>query len=105
MIKEALQIRPDDAYITDSLGWVYYKKGLYDEAIKELEKANESVGGDPVISEHLGDVYYKKGLFPKALESYLKSESAYTKKEDKDKVSAKIEEVMSILGKDSLNGK
>ncbi|MBU1696878.1 MAG: tetratricopeptide repeat protein, partial [Proteobacteria bacterium] len=31
LIKRAHEIKPDDGYITDSLGWVYYKRGEYEE--------------------------------------------------------------------------
>ena len=104
LIKRALAARPNDAYITDSLGWIYYQKGNYDDAIKELEKAEGLIiGGDPTIAEHIGDAYYKKGHFSKALENYLKTESAYTKKGDKERISAKIEETMAILGRDKDN--
>ena len=39
LIKAALKEKPDDGYITDSLGWVYYKKRLYTKALKYLKKA------------------------------------------------------------------
>lgn len=73
LIKEALRLKPDDGYITDSLGWVYYKKGRFADAIVLLEKAIRSVPDDPVILEHLGDVYLKMNDKAKALEYYKKS--------------------------------
>jgi tetratricopeptide (TPR) repeat protein len=83
-ISRALELKPDDGYITDSLAWVYYMrarelaergktrdaKRLYERAIRELEKANELTGGDPVISEHMGDVYLSLGRKERALEMY-----------------------------------
>lgn len=70
-IKRALTLRPEDGFITDSLGWVYYMRArpllesgnvkdgraMLRRAIEELEKAAQITGGDPVISEHLGDAY------------------------------------------------
>ena len=41
LIEKALQIEPDNGYITDSLGWVYYQKGDYDKAIALLIRAVE----------------------------------------------------------------
>ncbi len=73
LVLKALELKPDDGYITDSLGWVYYQKGSYDKAIEYLEKAVELSGSDPVITEHLGDAYSKKGLFDKALEAYQRA--------------------------------
>ncbi|WNK00597.1 tetratricopeptide repeat protein [Thalassospiraceae bacterium LMO-JJ14] len=61
MIKTAVAKRPHDGYITDSLGWVYYQFGRYDEAVPELERAVELRPEDPVINEHLGDAYWQVG--------------------------------------------
>ena len=61
MIKTAVDARPDSGYITDSLGWVYYRLGRYDEAVEPMEKAVELEPLDPVINDHLGDVYWAVG--------------------------------------------
>jgi tetratricopeptide (TPR) repeat protein len=61
MIQKAVTIKPDDGYIVDSLGWVYYKVKRYDEAVAELERAVELVPYDPIINDHLGDAYWQVG--------------------------------------------
>ncbi len=61
MIEEAVQARPNDGYIVDSLGWVLYRQGLYEEAVERMERAVELSPTDPVINDHLGDVYWKVG--------------------------------------------
>ena len=61
MIKRAVALRPNDGAIVDSLGWAYYRRGRYDEAVVQLERAVELKGGDPVITDHLGDAYWKVG--------------------------------------------
>lgn len=61
MIKTAVENRPTDGYIVDSLGWVYYRLGRYDDAVKQLERAVELKPEDPVINDHLGDAYWKVG--------------------------------------------
>ncbi|MEO9527403.1 tetratricopeptide repeat protein [Roseibium sp.] len=58
MIKTAVELRPTDGYIVDSLGWVYFRLGRYPEAVKELERAIELRPSDPVINDHLGDAYW-----------------------------------------------
>jgi len=73
LIKEALKHSPDDGYITDSLGWVYYKKGRYKDALKLLKKAADLAPDDPTILEHLGDVYLKMTNKKKALMFYERS--------------------------------
>ena len=61
MIRRAVEQRPDDGYIVDSLGWAYYRIGEYDEAVKHLERAVELKPDDPTINDHLGDAYWKIG--------------------------------------------
>jgi len=73
MIKKALQLKPGNAYIIDSLGWVYYRKNKPDLAIKYLSEAARLQPDDVAITEHLGDAYVKAGLFSDALEIYRKS--------------------------------
>lgn len=61
MIRQAVEMRPQDGYIVDSLGWAYYKLGRYDEAVVELEKAVKLRPEDPTINDHLGDAYWQAG--------------------------------------------
>ncbi len=61
MLHRAVELRPEDGAILDSVGWAYYRLGNYNEALKWLEKAIERMPGDPVINDHLGDVYFKLG--------------------------------------------
>jgi len=61
MIRRAVEQRPDDGYIVDSLGWAYYRLGNYEEAVKNLERAVELKPEDPTINDHLGDAYWKTG--------------------------------------------
>jgi tetratricopeptide (TPR) repeat protein len=61
MIRRAVEQRPDDGYIVDSLGWAHYRLGEYDEAVKHLERAVELRPEDPTINDHLGDAYWRVG--------------------------------------------
>ena len=61
MLHKAVEARPSDGYIVDSLGWAYYKLGKYDESMKELERAIDLKPGDPTINDHLGDAYWRIG--------------------------------------------
>ncbi len=89
LIARALKHKPDDGYITDSLGWVYYKQGRYSEALEMLIKAVGMVADDPIILEHLGDAYLKKDNRRKALESYRRA--LKVKEKDRDVLEKKIE--------------
>jgi tetratricopeptide (TPR) repeat protein len=61
LIERASAMRPDDAAITDSLGWSYYILGDAAKAIPFLEKAAQAQPADAAINEHLGDAYYAAG--------------------------------------------
>jgi tetratricopeptide (TPR) repeat protein len=61
MIKKAAELRPTDGYITDSLGWVYYRMGNFKQAVPSLEAAVELLPYDPTINDHLGDAYWQSG--------------------------------------------
>ncbi len=61
MMRRAVELRPRDGYIIDSLGWAYYRLGRYEDASREIERAAELRPSDPVINDHLGDVYWKTG--------------------------------------------
>jgi tetratricopeptide (TPR) repeat protein len=88
LVLTAIETQPDDGYIIDSLGWVYYKKGLFDRAVSELEKAVSLVPEDPTILEHMGDAYLKIDAKEKALEFYRRSLN--TKEKDKESIEEKI---------------
>jgi tetratricopeptide (TPR) repeat protein len=66
MIEKAVELRPDDGYIIDSLGWARYRMGDYAGAVGYLEKAVELVPEDPTINDHLGDAYWQVGRLTEA---------------------------------------
>ena len=61
LIEKAISYEPNNGAFIDSLGWIYYKLGKYDQALVELQKAVELIKDDSVVFEHLGDVYQKLG--------------------------------------------
>ena len=69
-IQMAFEIKPNDAYITDSLGWAYYLLGNYEKSIKFLENAIKILPSDPTLNDHLGDVYWKVGRRSEALSQW-----------------------------------
>ncbi|MBW2652719.1 MAG: tetratricopeptide repeat protein, partial [Deltaproteobacteria bacterium] len=90
LIKRALELKPQDGYIIDSMGWLYFKKGNYKKAIKHLEKAAKYASEDSIIREHLGDAYLKNNLNDKALEMY---ERALELEPEKDELKEKIKDL------------
>ena len=61
LIRAAVDLRPNDGYIVDSLGWAHYRLGQYEDAVRELERAVELRPADPTINDHLGDAYWRVG--------------------------------------------
>lgn len=61
MLRRAVDLRPSDGYVVDSLGWAHYKLGQYADAVKDLERAVDLKPSDPVINDHLGDAYWRVG--------------------------------------------
>ena len=61
MIRHALALRPDDASITDSLGWALFKRGRLAESIETLQRASAADPAQSEINEHLGDALFHAG--------------------------------------------
>ena len=92
LIRKALEFKPGDGYITDSLAWIYYKRGRYEKARQLLESAITVVPDDPIIREHLGAVYEKLGMTEQAIDSYRKSiANGHT---DKARLEQKIKQLL-----------
>lgn len=61
MLERAVEMRPDSGYIVDSLGWVYFRLGRFQEAVEQLERAVVLDPTQAVIHDHLGDAYWMVG--------------------------------------------
>lgn len=61
MIEKAVEQRPEDGYIVDSLGWVLYRLGDFAGAVEHLGRAVELRPVDPVINDHYGDALWMVG--------------------------------------------
>lgn len=61
MIEKAVEQRPEDGYIVDSLAWGLFLTGRYDEALGHMERASLLMPVDPIVTDHLGDVYWAVG--------------------------------------------
>jgi tetratricopeptide (TPR) repeat protein len=61
MIERALEVDTWNGAYLDSLGWVYYQMGRYEEAREPLERAARELPTDATVLEHLGDLYNSLG--------------------------------------------
>jgi tetratricopeptide (TPR) repeat protein len=91
MIKRAVDQRPDDGYIVDSLGWAYYRIGNFEEAVKHLERAIDLKPEDPTINDHLGDAYWRVGRTLEAKFQWAHARDLKPEPEELPKIEAKIE--------------
>ena len=80
MVRSALRWGGAESAIVDSMGWVYYKKGRFGQALGYIQRAlrlAKEPGGEEL--EHLGDTYYRLAEVEQALEAWqkgLKAEQA-----------------------------
>jgi tetratricopeptide (TPR) repeat protein len=97
MIRRAVEQRPDDGYIIDSLGWAYYRLGNYEEAVKHLERAVELKPQDPTINDHLGDVYWRVGRHQEAKFQWSHARDLEPEPEDLPKIVEKLKSGLSEI--------
>lgn len=90
MIERAVQRRPNDGAITDSLGWVLFRMGRTNEAVKVLERAVELEPDDATVNAHLGDVYWAVGRRIEAQYQWRRALTLNPPAEDVAKLEAKL---------------
>ncbi|HOR94611.1 MAG TPA: hypothetical protein PLZ38_11610, partial [Spirochaetota bacterium] len=92
LINTALDNEPTNGAYIDSLGWVYFKMGRYNDALPILLEAAvelEMEGyPDAVVYEHIGDAYKAVQLHDKALEYWNKAYALDPKSDIQKKINA-----------------
>ena len=73
LIRKAMRYEPDNPAIIDSLGWVLFKLGEYDEALAELERAYKGMQ-DHEVAAHIVETLFAMGRKGDALERLKKAE-------------------------------
>ena len=61
MLKKANNLKSNDPYIIDSLGWALFKLQKYKESKNYLQLAVQLMPADPVVNDHYGDALWKNG--------------------------------------------
>jgi tetratricopeptide (TPR) repeat protein len=98
MIRRALESEPNNASYMDSLGWVEFRKGKFDQALNDLLRAAKAVErDDPVVFEHIGDTYLKLNRVPEALDAWQKALALDPKNKT---LTDKIEGIKKTISKD-----
>jgi tetratricopeptide (TPR) repeat protein len=98
MIRRALESESNNASYLDSLGWVEFRKGKFDQALSDLLRAAKTAEHeDPVVFEHIGDTYLKLNRSQEALAAWQKALALDPKNKN---LADKIQTTKKTLGKD-----
>lgn len=90
MLERAVELRPNDGNIADSLGWALFKLGDIPGAVRWLEKAVELESQSSVINDHLGDAYWAEGRRREALFQWRRALTLGPEGDEGPKIEAKI---------------
>ncbi len=97
MIKLALQVDPDNGAYIDTLGWLEFRQGKFDQALADLlHAAQRMTHNDAVVFEHIGDTYAKLNKTAQALDAWQK---ALTLDPENRKLTEKIDNVKTKMSK------
>jgi tetratricopeptide (TPR) repeat protein len=98
LVKKALDFDPQNYNYIDSLGWVYFKLGNFDQAEENLRKAADKSPNDATIQDHLGELYARTSRFKlaaahweHALDEWNKSLPGDVDQQDVSRVTKKLE--------------
>jgi len=100
MIETAAAARPDSGHIMDSLGWVLYRLGRYEEAVAPMESAVQLMATDPIINDHLGDVYWSVGRYTEARFQWTRALSFGPEEKDADRIRRKLDVGLDVVLQD-----
>lgn len=104
MLERALKLRPKDAQIIDSMGWVLYRLGRFNGAVDHLEQAVELRPQDAVINDHLGDAYWRVGRYSEARFQWRRALNLDPEPDLVTAIESKIERGLKPLAKGRTSG-
>ena len=97
MIETALAGQPNNGAIADSLGWVFYRLGEFEQAVAPMEKAVQLEANDPVVNDHLGDVYWMVGRKREAEFQWRRAISFHPNDQDLARIRRKLEFGLDVI--------
>lgn len=104
MIETAVKERPESGYITDSLAWVYYRLGRFEDAVEPMERAVELLPVDPIVNDHLGDVYWKVGRVLEAEFQWKRALSFEPEEVEAERIRRKLEVGLDVVLEEEAGG-
>lgn len=97
MIETAFSLQPSNGAIADSLGWVFYRLGKFQEALIPMEKAVQLEADDPVVNDHLGDVYWMVGRKREAKFQWRRAVSFHPAEDELNRIRRKLEFGLDVV--------
>lgn len=97
MIETASANAPDNGAITDSLAWVLYRLGKFEEAVPHMERAARQLPVDPVVNDHLGDVLWMVGRKVEARFQWRRALSFDPAEVDETRIRRKLDVGLDIV--------
>ena len=94
LAQRAKEAMPDDPHVSDTLGWILYKRGVYQRAADLLKDSAAKLPDQPVVQYHLGLASLKAGDKQgarKALTAAINSPTSFAGKDDAKKTLAEIQ--------------
>jgi len=73
LAEEAVSYQPENAAYLDTIGWVYFKLGEYEQAREFIQRSVDTGDSGPEVYEHLGDVYEALGNLEEAVRWWNKA--------------------------------
>ena len=89
LARKARQMKPDEAAVNDTLGWIYHKLGDDKRARMLIGKALAAAPDNPAINYHLGMLLFKSGRKEEAREKLskaLESEEQFAGRQEAEKI-------------------
>lgn len=102
MIRKAVAQEPENGSYRDSLGWILFKLGRVEDAIRELEEAARLKKGDATILDHLGDAFFRQGRVEDARKAWEEAEKLAKSSNPPDKALQQILEKLEALRSQGL---
>jgi len=91
MIERAARITPNSGYIIDSLAWVYYRLGRYEDAVAPMARAVSLMPDDPILNDHYGDILWMVGRKREARFQWRRALSFGPEEDEFDRIRRKLD--------------
>jgi tetratricopeptide (TPR) repeat protein len=97
MLQTAVDARPEEGFIVDSLGWAHFQLGHFQDAVKYLERAVALSPQDPTLNDHLGDAYWRAGRHVEARFQWSRALSFKPEADQVNVIETKVRDGMAPL--------